>query len=334
MAGKDYYNILGVAKNATDKEIKAAFRRLARKYHPDVNPGDKSAEEKFKQVSEAYEVLSDAEKRKKYDQFGDQWQYADQFKRGAGGGGGPGYQNYDFSDIYRGGGGQSQSYSFGGEDLGSLFGDLFGMGRGQGGKPPKLVKDIESNIEVTLEEAFSGVSRLITIQDKKPCQTCHGTGRVRKVPCSVCQGTGTQVIEKRIEVKIPAGVKTGSRIRIAGQGHDGYGTTGDLYLIVDVKAHPVFERQENDLLVNIDVPLATAVLGGEVKVPTLKGNLALKIPAETQNGRVFRLAGQGMPALGKDARGDIKAKVNVVIPTNLSDEEKDLFRKLNKLRGS
>jgi molecular chaperone DnaJ len=333
MAGKDYYNILGVAKNAGDKEIKAAFRRLARKYHPDVNPGDKSAEEKFKQVSEAYEVLSDTEKRKKYDQFGDQWQYADQFKRGAGGGAGQGYQNYDFSDIFRGGG-QSQSYSFGGEDLGSIFGDLFGTGRGQGGKPPKLVKDIESAIEVTLEEAFSGVSRLITIQDKKPCQTCHGTGRVRRVPCSVCMGTGTQVIEKRIEVKIPAGVKTGSRIRIAGQGHDGYGATGDLYLIVNVKVHPVFERQENDLLVNIDVPLTTAVLGGEVKVPTLKGNLALKIPAETQNGRVFRLTGQGMPALGKDTRGDIKAKVNVVIPANLSEDEKDLFRKLDKLRGS
>jgi molecular chaperone DnaJ len=331
MTGKDYYNILGVGKTATDKEIKAAFRRLARKYHPDVNPGDKSAEEKFKQVSEAYEVLSDAEKRRKYDQFGDQWQYADRFTNA--GGQGAGYQSYDFSDIFRGGG-QSQSYRFGGaEDLGSIFGDLFGLGRNEQQSNAKRVKDIESSIEITLEEAFTGATRLISIQDSIPCQTCHGMGRVRKIPCATCGGTGTYSRDKRIEVKIPAGVKTGSRIRIAGQGHDGYGATGDLYLAVTVKPHPLFERQENDLLVNINVPLTTAVLGGEVKIPTLKGTLALKIPAETQNGRVFRLAGQGMPVLGKDTRGDLKAKVNVVIPTNLSDEEKELFRKLNKTRG-
>ena len=332
MAGKDYYNILGVAKTATDKEIKAAFRRLARKYHPDVNPGDKSAEEKFKQVSEAYEVLSDAEKRKKYDQFGEQWQYADRFS--GGGGQGAGYQSYDYGDMFRGGG-QSQSYRFGGgDDLGSIFSELFGTGRDGRQSRQKLVKDIESTIEVSLEEAFSGVSRLINIQDSKPCQTCHGTGRVNRIPCSTCRGTGTHSSEKRIEVKIPAGVKTGSRIRIAGQGREGYGATGDLYLMVTVKSHPVFERQDNDLLVNIDVPLTTAVLGGEVKVPTLKGNLALKIPAETQNGRVFRLTGQGMPVLGKNARGDLKARVNVLIPTNLSTEEKELFRKLNNLKGA
>ncbi len=331
MAGKDYYSILGVARTASDKEIKAAFRRLARKYHPDVNPGDKSAEEKFKQVSEAYEVLSDAEKRKKYDQFGDQWQYADRFTGGQGQG--TRYQSYDFSDIFRGGS-QSQRYSFGGDDLGNIFGDLFGMGRGDRQSKQKLVKDIESTIEVTLEEAFSGATRLITIQDSKPCQTCYGTGRIHRIPCSTCKGTGTDSSEKRIEVKIPAGVKTGSRIRIAGQGRDGYGTTGDLYLVVTVKAHPLFERQENDLLVTVDVPLTTAVLGGEVKVPTLKGNLALKIPAETQNGRVFRLSGQGMPVLGKDTRGDLKAKVNIVIPTNLSTQEKELFRRLNDMRGA
>lgn len=331
MAAKDYYNILGVAKNAGDKEIKQAFRKLARKYHPDVNPGDKSAEEKFKQISEAYEVLSDEKKRKKYDQFGDQWQYADQYARS--GGQKAGYQTYDFSDIF-GGGGQSQSYRYAGDDLGSIFGDLFGTGRSQRGAAPKQVKDIESAIEVTLEEAFSGATRLFIIQDSKPCQTCHGTGRVHRIPCSTCGGTGTHSTEKRIEVKIPAGVKTGSRIRIAGQGREGYGSIGDLYLAVTVKPHPVFERQENDLLVTIDVPLATAVLGGEVKVPTLKGKLALKIPPETQNGRVFRLTGQGMPALGKDTRGDIKAKVNVVIPTNLSEEEKELFGKLKKLRDS
>ncbi|MFA5628637.1 MAG: DnaJ C-terminal domain-containing protein, partial [Dehalococcoidales bacterium] len=277
MAEKDYYKLLGVDKTADDKEIKQAFRKLARKYHPDVNPGDKSAEEKFKQISEAYEVLSDAEKRKKYDQFGDQWQYADRFSKGAQGGQGAGYQHYDFSDIF-GGGGQSQSYSFGGDDLGSIFGDLFNMGRKQKQAPPKQARDIESSIEVTLEEAFSGSTRLFSIQDQKPCPTCKGSGRVQKAPCPTCMGTGTQPSEKRIEVKIPAGVKTGSRIRIAGQGR---GAGGDLYLSVVVKPHQTFERQENDLLTNIDVPLTTAVLGGEVKVPTLKGNLALKIPAET-----------------------------------------------------
>jgi molecular chaperone DnaJ len=331
MANKDYYNILGVGRNASDKEIKQAFRKLARKYHPDVNPGDKSAEEKFKQVSEAYEVLSDADKRKKYDQFGDQWQYADQFSKA--GGQRSGYQNYDFSDIFKGGG-QSQNFSFENGDLGSIFGDLFGGGRSKRQSRPRRGQDIESAVEVTLEEAYSGSSRLLSMQNDEACPTCRGTGRIQNALCSTCQGRGTVRQEKRIEVKIPAGVKTGSRIRIAGKGGEGHGgANGDLYLAVTVKPHPVFERQENDLLVNIEVPLTTAVLGGEVKVPTLKGSLALKIPPETQNGRIFRLAGQGMPLLGKDSRGDIRAKVNIVLPANLTEEEKELFLKLKKLRG-
>jgi molecular chaperone DnaJ len=331
MANKDYYNILGVGRNASDKEIKQAFRKLARKYHPDVNPGDKSAEEKFKQVSEAYEVLSDADKRKKYDQFGDQWQYADQFSKA--GGQRSGYQNYDFSDIFKGGG-QSQSFNFDSGDLGSIFGDLFGGGRSKRQSRPRRGQDIESAVEVTLEEAYSGSSRLLSMQNDEACPTCRGTGRIQNALCSTCQGRGTVRQEKRIEVKIPAGVKTGSRIRIAGKGGEGHGgANGDLYLAVTVKPHPVFERQENDLLVNIEVPLTTAVLGGEVKVPTLKGSLALKIPPETQNGRIFRLAGQGMPLLGKDSRGDIRAKVNIVLPANLTEEEKELFLKLKKLRG-
>jgi molecular chaperone DnaJ len=331
MANKDYYNILGVGRNASDKEIKQAFRKLARKYHPDVNPGDKSAEEKFKQVSEAYEVLSDADKRKKYDQFGDQWQYADQFSKA--GGQRTGYQSYDFSDIFKGGG-QSQNFSFENGDLGSIFGDLFGGGRSKRQSRPRRGQDIESAVEVTLEEAYSGSSRLLSMQNDEACPTCRGTGRIQNALCSTCQGRGTVRQEKRIEVKIPAGVKTGSRIRIAGKGGEGHGgANGDLYLAVTVKPHPVFERQENDLLVNIEVPLTTAVLGGEVKVPTLKGSLALKIPPETQNGRIFRLAGQGMPLLGKDSRGDIRAKVNIVLPANLTEEEKELFLKLKKLRG-
>ena len=328
---KDYYRLLGVTRDASDKEIKQAFRKMARKYHPDVNPGDKSAEEKFKQISEAYEVLSDADKRKKYDQFGDQWQYADQFS--GGGGSGAKYQNYDFGDMFKGGG-QSQSYNFGGEDLNSILGDLFGGGRAKRQARPKRGQDLESAVEVTLEEAYSGSSRLISLQSEEACPTCHGTGQVQNALCSTCQGRGTVSQTKRLEVKIPAGVKTGSRIRIAGKGGEGRGgENGDLYLVITVKPHPVFERQDDDLYVNIDIPLTTAMLGGEVKIPTLKGNLALKIPPETQNGRIFRLAGQGMPKMGKSANGDIKAKVNVVLPVDLTEEEKELFRKLNKLRN-
>jgi molecular chaperone DnaJ len=337
MAGKDYYSILGVNRNASEKEIKQAFRRLARKHHPDVNPGDKDAEERFKQVSEAYEVLSDKEKRKKYDQFGDQWQYADQFAKS--GGRGTPFQGFDFGDIF-GGGGKTYSYSFsgGGEGFDSLLDELL-RGRRAGTYTrrtrPTRGRDIEHPVEVTLEEAFSGTSRILSLQGEEPCTTCHGGGRIQNALCSVCQGQGTVSRTKRLEVKIPAGVKTGSRVRMAGKGGEGYGgARGDLYLVITVKPHPLFERQGDDLYVTADVPLTTAALGGEVKVPTLKGKLALKIPPETQNGRIFRLAGQGMPHLGKATRGDLKARVNVLLPTNLSPEEKELFRKLSQLRTS
>ncbi len=335
MAGKDYYGILGVNRNASEKEIKQAFRRLARKHHPDVNPGDTTAEEKFKQISEAYEVLSDKEKRKKYDRFGDQWQHADQFAK-AGGRGGP-FQGADFGDLF-GGGGRTYSYSYsgGGDGLDSLLDELLRGGRAgtrSRRTQPRRGRDIEQPVEITLEEAFSGTSRLLSLQAKEACATCHGSRRIQNTLCSVCQGSGAISRVKRLEVKIPAGVKTGSRVRISGKGGEGYGgARGDLYLIVTVKPHPLFERQGNDLYVNVDVPLTTAVLGGEVKVATLKGNLELKIPPETQNGRTFRLAGQGMPHLGKTSRGDLKARVNILLPTNLSPEEKELFQKLNQLR--
>jgi molecular chaperone DnaJ len=337
MAGKDYYSTLGVSRNASEKEIKQAFRRLARKHHPDVNPGDATAEEKFKQISEAYEVLSDKEKRKKYDQFGDKWQYADQFTR-AGGQGTP-FQGFDFGDIF-GGGDKTYSYSFsgGGEGFDSLLDELLrGGGRTSTHSrraQPRRGRDIEQPVEITLEEAFSGTSRLLSLQTEEACATCHGNGRIQNALCSVCKGQGVVAATRRIEVKIPAGVKTGSRVRIAGTGGEGYGgAKGDLYLIITVKPHPLFERQGDDLYVNVEVPLTTAVLGGEIKVATPKGNLELKIPPETQNGRAFRLAGQGMPHLGKTSRGDLKARVKVVLPTNLSPEEKELFQKLNQLRS-
>ncbi|UCG55348.1 MAG: J domain-containing protein, partial [Dehalococcoidia bacterium] len=281
MVSKDYYSILGVSRNASDKDIKQAFRRLARKHHPDVNPGDKAAEEKFKQISEAYEVLSDKEKRQKYDQFGDKWQFADQFTGAGTGGGGVHYQHFDFGDLFDSGGGSS--YSFRGEGFDSLLDELLrGGGSASRSSRPRSGQDIEHPVEVTLEEAFAGTSRLLSLQDEDVCTTCHGNGRIQNALCSVCQGRGVINRTKRLEVKIPAGVKTGSRVRIAGKGGKGYGgAKGDLYLAVTIKPHSLFERRGDDLYTNVDVPLTVAILGGTIKVPTLKGTLELKIPAET-----------------------------------------------------
>jgi molecular chaperone DnaJ len=329
MAGKDYYAILGVKRDASEKEIKQAYRRLARKYHPDVNPGDKSAEAKFKEINEAYEVLSDKENRQKYDRFGDQWQYADQFAQA-------GRQQSQYWDFAPGGG---ASFHYTGDigDLDSIFDEMFGGTRTRTfhRRPqPRRGRDLESPIEVTLEEAYSGTSRTISLQVEEPCTACQGSGRIQNLPCSTCRGAGIVPRIKRLEVKIPPGVNNGSRVRIAGKGQPSYsgGTSGDLYLVISVKSHPTFERHGDNLHVTIPVPLAVAVLGGEAQVPTPKGKLSLKIPAETQNGRVFRLTGQGMPHLGKSSRGDILAKVNVILPTKLSDKEKELFRQLSRIR--
>ncbi len=322
MAKKDYYITLGVSRDAGEQEIKKAYRRLARQYHPDVNPGNKSAEARFKEINEAYEVLSNKESRAKYDKYGDQWQYADQFEQARR----PQTPSWDFGDA-----GGTTGFHFAGEDMGSLFDELlFGAGRTR----PMRGRDIESPVEVTLEEAFHGTSRTISLQSEEPCPTCKGSGRIQKVPCSTCQGAGRVPRLKRLEVKIPAGVNTGSRVRIAGKGAPGYnsGASGDLYLVVSVRPHRQFERRGDDLYVEVPVPLAVAVLGGEVSVPTMKGKVALKVPPETQNGRSFRLAGQGMPHLGNSSRGNMFARVNIVLPTNLSDREKELFQKLSELR--
>ncbi len=302
MAAKDYYNILGLSRSATDKDIKQAYRKLARQYHPDVNPGNKAAEEKFKEINEAYEVLSDTAKRAKYDQFGDQWQHADQFKQGGWQPGGT-----PFGGTSRRG---SVRYSFGEDDnLGSLFEDLF---RNSGGgathtrtRRAQRGQDVEYPVEVTLEEAYRGSARTIS----------YDSG-------------------ERLEVKIPPGVKDGSRVRIAGKGGEGYGggARGDLYLVVSVLPHSRFERKDDDLHTEVEVPLTDVVLGGEIPVETLKGKIMLKIPPQTQNGRVFRLAGQGMPHLGQSTSGDLFARVKVVLPTNLTEPEKELFRKLKQSR--
>ncbi len=328
MAAKDFYQILGVSRKASDKEIKQAYRRLARKYHPDVNPGNPSAEAKFKEINAAYEVLSDPEKRKKYDQFGDKWQYADQFA---------GWQQGSFGDHARQG---ATVFDFGdafGEgDLGGIFDGLFrGFGTRTASRRPRRGRDIEQPIEVTLEEAYHGSTRTIGTQAESVCDVCNGRGALGNAPCYTCGGTGRVLRQQRLEVKIPPGVKDGSRIRVAGKGGPGSagGSSGDLYLVVTVQPHSIFQRKDSDLQVEVAVPITDAILGGEVEVPTLKGKVALKIPPETQNGRVFRLAGQGMPVMGNTKKGDLLAKVNIVLPTKLTERERELFRELRKLRG-
>ena len=309
-AKKDYYTILGINRSATQDEVKKAFRKLARKYHPDVNPGDKTAEARFKEINEAYEVLGKKENREKYDKYGENWQHAEAFEKAGGaryqqpGGasyGGAGFGGFDFQQAAGGG--------FAGEDIGSIFEQMFGGRGGGGGRPrPRRGQDLEYQVEVSLEEAY------------------HGTGRQLSM-----QGTRAE----KLEVKIPAGVTNGSRVRLAGKGGEGAagGPQGDLFLLIKVRPHPRFERKSDDLYETIDVPLTTAALGGEVHVPTIKGGkLALKIPPETQNGRTFKLTGQGMPHLGKTGHGDLVARVNVNLPTNLSTREKELFAELAELR--
>ena len=328
MAKKDYYSVLGVGRKASDKEIKQAYRRLARKHHPDVNPGDKSAETKFKELNEAYEVISDKDKRQKYDQFGDQWQNAEQFSRA-----GQGFKGYSSR------GGTYTTSDFGDlGDLGGIFNNLF-RGSGSGARTarrPQKGGNIDHPVEVTLEETYQGSKRVLELKTEEICNVCAGSGRIKNMSCGTCGGAGRVARPKRLEVKIPPGVKNGSRIRVAGEGSAGYGggTKGDLFLVVKVAPHKLFERKGDDLYTEVPVSLVNAMLGGEVEVPTPKGKLSLKMPAETQNGKVFRLAGQGMPRLNTSSRGDLHAKVKVVLPTKLTKEERQLFEKLRASRKS
>jgi molecular chaperone DnaJ len=325
MPNKDYYAILGVGRTATDKDIKQAYRRLARKYHPDVNPGDKSAEARFKEINEANEVLSDPEKRKKYDQFGAQWQTAEQFAKAGQGakwdfGKGGAYTTYDFGDL---------------GDLGDVFGNLFqGFGTGAGSaRRAARPRSIEHPVDVTLEEAYQGTKRVMQLQAEEACPTCGGTGRAGRARCTVCGGAGRLLKPRRLEVKIPPGVGDGSKVRIAGQGGQGYdGAKGDLYLVVRVLPHQTFDRRGDDLHTEIAIPLVTAMLGGEIAVPTLKGKVALKVPPETQNGKIFRLAGQGMPHLNDSSHGDLFARIKVLLPTRLTPQERQLFEQLRTYR--
>lgn len=325
---KDFYDALGVSRTATDKEIRSAYRRLARKYHPDVNPNDKAAEARFKEVNAAHEVLSDAAKRKKYDRWGDRWEMADQMEAA---GARPGANPF--------GGRNGAAGAEGAGDFGSIFETFFRRERSGPRAQPgnRRGQDVETPVEISLEEAFHGTSRTVNLQSTDLCATCGGTGEIAGAICHACDGTGTAARPRRLEVRIPAGVKTGSRVRVAGEGRPGAGrgATGDLYLVVTVLPHARFERRGDDLHLEADVPLLDAVLGGELTIQTIDGRVALRIPELTQNGRQIRLAGKGMPVLGDGGRrGDLFVRVRVALPDHLTPEERAHFEALRQLRGS
>jgi molecular chaperone DnaJ len=351
---RDFYEVLGVSRQASDADLKKAYRRLAMKYHPDRNPDDKSAEEKFKEAKEAYEVLSDSQKRQAYDQFG---------HAGVGGAAGAG----------AGGAGFSGGFGGFGDVFGDIFDNIFTGGRagGQGGAQSYAERgsDLRYNVELTLEQAAIGHEMEIKVPTyvscspckgsgakagSKPtvcetcegqgqvriqqgffsiqqtCPQCHGQGQVISSPCPECQGNGRIRESKRLKVKIPAGVDAGDRIRLTGEGEAGThgGPNGDLYVQVSIKKHPIFERNESDLSCNVPISYVTAALGGELEVPTLEGKVNLKIPSETQSGKVFRLRGKGMKSVRGYGTGDLLCRVFVETPVNLTKDQKALLRDL------
>lgn len=330
---RDYYAILGLERDASSKEIQSAYRRLARKFHPDVTGGDKEAEERFKEINTAHEVLSDKKKRAAYDRWGDQWMHAEQLEKAQQAGvpfGGPGEGRGGWRFEFGGDPSQFEAGSFG--DLGrggfgQMFERLFRSGGGQaaGAQPPPAH---EVELTVSLAEAYQGSTRTVQLQTHEDCATCGGSGSIGKAVCHACQGRGHASVGKRLEVKIPAGVETGSKIRLRGKGPT---PSSDIVLVVNVKDDPRFERRGAALHSEVPVPLTTAVLGGEVQVPTVDSSVMLRVPASTQNGRVFRLTGKGMPILHKKTRGDLFAKVRVVLPEDLTPRTRELFEELRRL---
>ena len=319
---RDYYAVLGVSRDADEKDIKRAFRRLARKYHPDMNPGDKEAERKFKEISEAYEVLRDPKKRQEYDHFGhlgSTWRQ--------GGAGAPGGFTWRATTT-------GPDFDLGGfGNLNDLLEDILG-GRGSAStRTRRRGQDVRVEVDLTLEEASRGAARQVAIPLPQMCPICHGLGVVgQHAVCSRCGGRGQTEQVKRLEVKIPPGVRTGSRVRLAGQGAVGAsGDRGDLYLIPRVAPHHLFKRQGDDLYCEVPVTYTEAALGAEIEVPTLNGRVKAKLPPGASSGRRLRLAGKGMPR-AQGGRGDLYLRIRIVVPANLTKEEKDLIARLGALR--
>jgi molecular chaperone DnaJ len=343
MAKRDYYEVLGVERGASEEDVKKAYRKLAVKYHPDKNPSDKAAEEKFKELGEAYEALSDPQKRAAYDQYGHA--AFDPRMRASRGGGG----FHDPFEIFR--------EVFGGGLGGSLFEEFFGGGREPGG--PERGSDLRYDLEITLEDAAQGCEREISVTKLDACETCHGSGaeagskmkvcptcggrgqvissrgifsiaqtcsrcdgagRVIENPCKTCRGAGRRERTSKITLKIPAGVDTGTRLRSSGNGEGGGrgGTAGDLYVVLHLKPHEIFQRDGDDLVCEVPISFVQATLGGEIEVPTLSGQAAVKIPAGTQTGTLFRLKGKGIKNLQGYGWGDLHVRVTVEVPSHLN----------------
>jgi len=359
-AETDYYKILGVERNASEEDIRKAYRRLALKYHPDRNPDDKDAEKKFKEAAEAYDVLNDPQKRERYDQFGKQG------LRGE-------YQPHGFTDVH------DIFDAFGDIFGGSIFGDIFGGGgRGGRGGPrgPRRGASLRFGIELTLEECATGVEKTVAVTRHEICDTCkgsgaapgssptkcstcqghgvvqqsqgffsvrttcprcHGTGQIIEKPCTACRGSGRVPKKKDISFKIPPGVDEGAQLRLTGEGEpgDNNGPRGDLYVVVRVKPHPFFERHGDDLVCTVPISYTQAALGGEIKVPTISGNsTTVKVPKGTQSGQILRLRGQGMPRMRGGGKGNELVHVYIETPKKLSGEQERLLRELAKLEES
>ncbi len=362
---KDYYQILGVSKDATEKEIKDAYRRLARKYHPDANPGDKSSEEKFKEINEAYEVLSNPEKRRQYD--------SGAMFMGAGGPG-AGFGPFDFSSFGARPG--TRTYTYTGDlgdlgDLGDILNLFTGFGTGRR-RESRKGRDISTDVTISFEDAIHGVTVPLTITGRTLCPTCRGTGAkpgtlpktcstcggrgtvsqnqglfafsrpcpvcggrgtVVEDPCASCQGTGAVEMSRNIKVKIPAGINDGGKVRFPGKGEAGPpgGSPGDLYVNVHVKPHRYFKRKNGDILLDLPLTFAEAALGTTVEVPTIDGKVKLRIPAGTQDGKKFRLRGKGAPRAKGKGSGDMIVTARVVVPKKLTSKERELIEKLRDL---
>lgn len=362
MAG-DYYELLGVSRDASADELKKAYRKLAVKYHPDKNPGDAEAEAKFKEISEAYDVLKDEDKRAAYDRYGHA-----AFKQGGMGraGGGGGFGGHDPFDIFR--------EAFGGGGGGGIFEEFFGGGGGRSAGGAAHGADLRYDLEISLEEAAKGTEKEIRyrrpvacskcsgsgaepgskkvtcgtcggagqvtsnrgfISFRQVCPSCQGAGQTIEKPCSSCRGEGRVMDSSTVNVRIPAGVATGSKLRSAGKGEAGHmgGQAGDLYIIVHVKEHELFERHDNDLFCEVPIKFTLAALGGSIKVPTLFGKGNLKIPAGTQTGTTFRLKDQGIPSLRGGRKGDLLIRVQVEVPTKLKADQKKILEEYAEACG-